>query len=498
MNPLHLPWIDLAILAALVGSISVSRMRDPERASRWGVVFTGISFSCTFLAWLAFYVGVPEEATQAWSFQRFLFGRTLFALDEVNAPLVPTVALLHFLTGLATARTKMRRFSFSWSLAAEVIRLATFSCKDPWVLIGLLAISTLPPYVELLNRGRTVRVYVLHMGLFVGLLVFGWMLVESSGGMAVAPRWTALPLTLAILIRCGTVPAHVWLTDWFEHASLGIALLFVVPLSGVYAAVRLVLPVAPDWVLQFVGLMSLFTAVYAAAMATIQREARRFYSHLFLSHASLVLVGMELHTELSMTASLCLWFSVILSLGGFGLTLRALESRFGRLSLSDYHGLYEHSPTLAVCFLLTGLASVGFPATLGFISTELLVDSAVDASPYVGIAVVAAAALNGIAVLRAYFMLFTGARHMSTVSLEIGPRERFAVLTLTALILGGGLYPQPGVLTRQRAAEEILNEREANLGAAGRTPKAKTVRTRRATARAIDEPALATDGLRAR
>ena len=140
---------------------------------------------------------------------------------------------------------------------------------------------------------------------------------------------------------------------------------------------------------------------------------------------------------------------------------------------------------------------MGFPATLGFISTELLVDSAVDASPYVGIAVVAAAALNGIAVLRAYFMLFTGARHMSTVSLEIGPRERFAVLTLTALILGGGLYPQPGVLTRQRAAEEILNEREANLGAAGRTPKAKTVRTRRATARTIDEPALATDGLRA-
>ena len=50
---------------------------------------------------------------------------------------------------------------------------------------------------------------------------------------------------------------------------------------------------------------------------------------------------------------------------------------------------------LAVFFLLTGLASVGFPGTLGFISTELLVDSAVEASPYVGIPVViAAGALN--------------------------------------------------------------------------------------------------------
>src|SRR4029078_2235429 len=90
------------------------------------------------------------------------------------------------------------------------------------------------------------------------------------------------------------------------------------------------------------------------------------------------------------------WISVSLSLSGFGLTLRALEARFGRLSLSEYHGLYEHSPTLAVYFLLTGLASVGFPGTVGFVSTELLVDGAVEANPYVGLAVVLAAAINGI------------------------------------------------------------------------------------------------------
>jgi NADH-quinone oxidoreductase subunit M len=212
--------------------------------------------------------------------------------------------------------------------------------------------------------------------------------------------------------------------------------------------------------LQGIGQASLFTAVYAAGMAVIQRDSRRLFANLFLSHASLVLVGLELHTEMSLTGSLCLWFSVILSLGGFGLTLRALESRYGRLALAEYQGLYQHSPSLAVCFLLTGLACVGFPGTLGFISTELLVDSAVEASPYVGIAVVAAAALNGIAVVRAYLLIFTGARHDSTVSLGIGDRERFAVLTFSALILGGGFVPQPGVTTRHRAAAAILEERQ--------------------------------------
>ena len=116
------------------------------------------------------------------------------------------------------------------------------------------------------------------------------------------------------------------------------------------------------------------TAVYAAGMASCSSRSGASSAYLFLSHVSLVLVGLELHTSVSLTGALCLWFSVTLSLAGFGLTLRALEARFGRLSLEDFHGLYEHSPTLAVCFLVTGLASVGFPGTLGFVSTELLVD----------------------------------------------------------------------------------------------------------------------------
>ena len=203
-----------------------------------------------------------------------------------------------------------------------------------------------------------------------------------------------------------------------------------------------------------------------------------------------MLVGLELHTELSLTGSLCLWFSVILSLGGFGLTLRALEARFGRLSLAEYHGLYEHSPALAVCFLLTGLACVGFPGTLGFISTELLVDSAVEVSPYVGIAVVAAAALNGIAVVRAYLLIFTGARHQSTVSLGIGDRERFAVLTFSALILGGGFFPQPGVSTRHRAAAAILVERQKLTGSIAGPRRGTLRRLRRCPIPAPASPAL--------
>jgi NADH-quinone oxidoreductase subunit M len=464
----YLPWLELAIAFSLIGSVWVSRFREPARAFFWGLGCTGAALACALLAWLGLVLGLAPAAGAGWSVQPYLFGRPLFAVDQFSAPLVALVALLHFLTALATGRTKMRRFSLSWSLACLAIRLAIFGCKEPWVLIGLLAAETVPGYLELRNRRQPTRVYVLHMTACVSLLVLGWAFADPSAGGGAQTAWATVPLLAAILIRCGTVPAHCWVTDWFEHASFGNALLFVMPLTGAYAAIRLVLPIAPDWVLSGIGLFSLATAVYAAAMALVQQETRRFFAYLFLSHASLVLVGLELHTALSLTGALCLWISVALSLGGLGLTLRALEARFGRLSLASFHGLYDGSPMLGVCFILTGLASVGFPGTLGFLATDIVVDGALHASPWIGLGVVVAAAINGIAIVRVYFLLFTGARHSSTVSLRVGFREWVAVLTLTAVILGGGLFPQLGVSSRYRAAVGILGQREERARAQSR------------------------------
>jgi NADH-quinone oxidoreductase subunit M len=457
---LTLPWLEAAIAIPLIGAVVVGRVRDPYRAARLGLWIAMVVLACSFLAAFTFATGT-ELAGRTLDVQSRLFGVRLFHLDELNASLIPTVALLHFLTALATAHTKMRRFSLPWSLASEAVALALFSCTDPWTLVFLLTVGTVPPVFELLNRGKPIRVYVLHMGLFVAMLVAGWWLVDG-GSIGIG----ASLLLAAVLVRCGVVPAHCWLTDWFENASFGRALLFVAPLTGVYAAIRLVLPVASDWILESLGWASLATAVYAAGLATVQQEARRFFAFLFLSHASLVLVGLEVHTSISLTGSLRLWSSVILSLGGLGLTLRALEARVGRLSLTRYHGLYDHSPALAVCFMLTGLCSVGFPGTAGFIAAEMLVDGAVEADPWVGVGVLTAAALNGIAIIRVYFLLFTGARHPATVPLGITLRERMAVLTLAALLIGGGLAPQQGVIASHRAAKQILEHREARMAMA--------------------------------
>lgn len=451
------PWLELACWLPLLGALALCRVRRAEVARRAALVLCGAALAATLLAWWSWHLW-PDHAPR-WSLAAWLKQPNFLQLDALSAPLLPLAALLFGLTALATPLTKVRRFSFARMLVSEALLLATLGCRQPWAVVALLVASTVPPWLELRARGRPSRVYVIHMAVFVVLLVGGLAALTITAGRGHVPWWTWVPLLLAVAVRSGIAPFHCWVADLFERASFGTALLYLVPIPGAYAASRLLVPSAPEWALRAMGGLSLATALYAAGVALVQVETRRFFCYVLLSHSSLVLAGLEAVTPLSLTGALCVWLSVQLGLAGFGLTLRMLEAREGRLLLTAFHGMHEHTPTLATCFLLAGLASVGFPGTFGFLGSELLVDSAVHSFPYVGLVAVLVAALNGIAVLMAYFRLFGGTRHVTGVQLQMRFRERFAVLTLLAAIMGGGLYPQIGLAGRYHAAQALLQAR---------------------------------------
>ena len=459
MSELHLPWLELAVLIPLIGGLWVSTLKNRNIARTHSIIICAVAFVCAVGEWIDFSTLRTYEAHDHWDLLASVFHRDVFVIDELSAPLVPLGAMLYLLTVMTTLRTKVNRFSFGWTLFSESILLATLSCREPWAIIALMSVATLPPLHEMRVRKQSAQFYCLHMGLFIALMVAGQALVPAGASALNPPVVAGCLLTAGALLRSGITPLHCWMTDLFEKVTFGTALLFVTPMTGAYAVMRLVLPIAPDWALQWIAIVSLFTSVYAAGMALVQHEARRFFCYVFLSHSSLVLVGLEMVTPLGLAGALCVWLSVGISLLGFGLTLRSVEARTGRLSLNSFHGLYEHAQILAGLFLLTGLASIGFPGTIGFIGTELLVEGAVEVYPLVGLAVVLAAMLNGVAVVLAYFRVFTGTRHQASISLNCRRSERIAILVLTVLILGGGLYPQPGAASRYHAAVALMEHR---------------------------------------
>jgi len=461
MTPLHFEWLELLVLLPIAGAIWVSRLRDQETARAHSLIVCGATL-CVALATSIDYLTVsPGRASDYLDVADLMFGTPLLAIDALSAPLLPLYALIYLLTVLATMGTKVRRLPFTWLLVSEAILLATFSALHPWLIVALLAAGVIPPWADLVAHRCRTRLFGVHMVLFVALLFAGQALLEFADTGSTLTYWGIGLLIGAVLVRSGFVPFHTWMPDLFEHASFGGSLLFVTPMVGAYVAARLVLPVAPDTALHAIAVLSLVTAVYAAGMALVQKDARRFFSYLFLSHSSLVFAGLESLTPVGLTGAFCLWLSVGLSMSGFGLTLRSVEARTGRLSLDEFHGLYRHTPRLAAFFLLTGLASIGFPGTAGFVGAELLVDAGVHSYPAAGIVVVIVSALNGLAVLHAYFRVFTGKHHTGSIDLSIRLPEQIAVMVLTLLLLGGGLYPQPAVTSCYRVATELILRRAA-------------------------------------
>lgn len=102
--------------------------------------------------------------------------------------------------------------------------------------------------------------------------------------------------------------------------------------------------------------------------------------------------------------------------------------------------MLRENARMAAGFLMMGLASVGFPMTLGFIAEDLVVQGAVEHFPVLSFVLIVATALNGMTVMRAFFHLFSG-RRVHTGESDLTNRESWALSAVLLILLAGGLAP---------------------------------------------------------
>lgn len=449
MSELHAPWLVLLLAVPVATAIVASCPLDAERVRRLalGAAAGSCAGACALLA--------AGPAVDPWA--------PFLRVDRLSGLLLPFAALLWVLAVGVTPRGALDRRGIRRTALGTATTLAIFLTERRELLVLLWAIS-----VALLLRGlaaggyrRALRIAAAYLGVSTALLGAGVIVLELPGPVA---RVTgSLFVLLAVMIRKGTLPFHVWLPEVFDHGRLGPAILFSAPHVGAYVAVVLLIPHAPGWLLHVAGLLALATAVYGAIAALTQADARRAFGYLFVSQSALVLAGLECVSVEGLTGGLCLWLSSGLAFAALARCLAVLEGRRGRLSLDRFNGGYERMPLLASSFLLTGLAATGFPGTLGFIGAELLVDGTVLRYPRTGFLVVLATAIAGIALLRAYFALFCG-RPDRGVALGLRARELLLFLAVACLLLASGLVPGPVVGSRAEAAAQILARRVPGPG----------------------------------
>ena len=396
-------------------------------------------------------------------------GEALIRTDALSAVLLPFAAGLWLLTVAVTPRAALDRRGLRRTALATLLTVASFLTESAVVLLALWAASVWTFLTALGDPAHRYqrRVAAVYLGTSTLLLAAGVALLVGPGAQGAGAETAAVWLIVtAALVRKGIVPFHAWVAEVFDRGRLGPAILFNAPQVGAYMVVVLIVPRASPEVLHTVALLALGTAVYGAALALVQRSARRACGYLFMSQSALVMAGLDGTSVTALAGGLLVWLSSGLGFAGLARCVLVLEARRGRLDLTAYHGGYDRMPVLAITFLAMGLACTGFPGTLGFVGQELLVDGAVEAFPLMGFAVVIASALTGLAVLRMYFSLFCGRSTVQAhpaLRLRLRRHEAWTFVALVITLIGLGLVPRPLVDSRLDASAEILRLRQERM-----------------------------------
>jgi NADH-quinone oxidoreductase subunit M len=332
--------------------------------------------------------------------------------------------------------------------------ILAYSTDHLALLLAAWLLSTLPFLLPSWFGARSWRPSV---GLLGSTLMFAaaTLLIASAGGTfsirALADRspggMAAFALLLiAVVLRKGICPAHVWVADLADGSSpLPTALL----LNGHFGALlvaKLIVPLFPRTAGNFFPVLSylaIATAVYVAIRGLTENAPRRLVALLALSQSACILAGLESRTSEGITGALVHWFVVTVSTTGLFAILRLLEVRFGEnLTASKHLGLAEHAPRLAVFFAVFGLALVGLPGTLSFCSQDLLIHGTLTSHPLTGLLLPIATAMNAVSLFRLFTRLFLGKRRTGfTIMADALPRERWIFAAGVVFVVAGGLFP---------------------------------------------------------
>lgn len=464
MNDARVWLLVLAALPALVIGASASRL-DVERLRRLAVA-SGIAMVIAALV-IPLSPSLRGFSIRTSALTWIPGGEDLIRINALSSVLLPFAAALWLLTVAVTPRSALDRRGLRRTAIATLLTVASFLTESAVALV-LLSAASVWTFISALGdpaHRYQRRVVAVYLGASMLLLSGAVALLVSPGVQNTRLETVAIwMIVIAALIRKGIVPFHAWVPEVFDHGRLGPAILFNAPQIGAYLTAVLIVPRASPGMLRTIALLALGTAVYGAALALVQRSARRACGYLFMSQSALVMAGLDCTSVTALAGGLVVWISAGLGFAGLARCVLVLEGRRGRLDLTRYHGGYDRMPVLAIGFLAVGLACTGFPGTLGFVGQELLVDGAVDVFPVMGFAVVVASALTGLAVLRMYFSLFCGRPEVpahASVQLGLRPREAWTFVALVIVLIGLGLAPRPLVNSRFDASHELLRLRES-------------------------------------
>jgi len=244
-----------------------------------------------------------------------------------------------------------------------------------------------------------------------------------------------------IMARLGLFPFHGTMATLGKHYGFSLVLPMILSPIPLQLLIQVGLPVAPDQ--PYHGTLNTFcliSLIYFPCISLVQTDARMYWVYLTMGVHSLVVMALNQYHAYIIAAGLLYFFATWITLAGMGLVLRSLESRFGRLDIRHYLGLYPASPILAIGFLMFSIGCTAFPGFITFLPLEIIMHGILEESMPSGIILLLSASIFSAGNLWVFFKLFSGTREISGAIFQAKKREIITVCFLLFIAVFGNLF----------------------------------------------------------
>ena len=451
----------LMILAASAVAVLIATAIRRSHGAAFALALGG-----TGLALLSLPAAAPSPTTGG--------GGSLFLLDGYARLLIALILM----AGLATlllgfGYLKIRRGDpeefyililtalLGAAILAGSVHLAAFFLGLEILSVSLYALIA---YDRMNDAGLEAGIKYLVLAAFSSAtLAFGMALVYADAGalsfsrVAVRMAAGAGPVLFAgmILIATGigfklaVVPFHMWAADVYEGAPAPVTAFIATVSKGAVFAVLLrffVPPAGPggNAPALFLAAVAMASMIAGNLLALFQDNVKRLLAYSSIAHMGYLLVAFLAGGPLRVTAALFyLMAYFISSLGAFGVVTLLSNGRRDADRLDDYRGLFARRPWLAGAFTAMLLSLAGIPLTAGFIGKFYVLAAGVGSFLWVPVGTLVITSVIGLVYYLRVLMAMYTPPPAAGLAVPAMPAGALALVILTALLLGLGIYPGP-------------------------------------------------------
>jgi|CXWL01.1.fsa_nt_gi NADH-quinone oxidoreductase subunit M len=485
--------LSILILLPLIGALVIMLFTraDGEQSAneaRYIALFTTL---ITFFASLLLWVGFDSSSAEFQFVEKAAWFKDLginyhLGIDGISLFMVLlTTFLMPFciLCSWESITKRVRAFMVNF-LLLEAFVIGVFSVLDVVMFYIFFEGMLIPMYLIIGIWGGNRRIYAAYKFflytlagsvLFLVAIIYLYLTFGTTSIPELIASGHTLPLSVqqylwlamfaSFAVKVPMWPVHTWLPDAHVQApTAGSVILAGILLKmGAYGFLRFSLPMLPDashYYANFMFTLSVIAVIYTSLVALVQTDMKKLIAYSSVAHMGFVTIGIFTFNVQGIEGAITQMISHGLVSGALFLCVGVVYDRLHTREIKEYGGVATIMPRYALLFMFFTMASVGLPATSGFVGEFLVLLGAFKANTYVAFGAATGVVLGAAYALWLYKRVVFGEITNEEVKTmpDVSSREILIFIPLLLVVLWIGLYPKPYLHAMEASVKQLITQ----------------------------------------